>query len=258
MKLSRASLALIKCHAIEAYPDEACGLLIREGRSQVYVPCTNLAASAEAHFRLDPKCYAAAEDRGAIIAVVHSHPDSSAAPSEADRVSCEASGVPWVIVEVRRNDDGMIASGEHVTLEPSDYKAPLMGRSFHHGTLDCYQIVVDYYQRELGISLKDFVREDDWWSRGGDLYIQHYAEAGFAPVQDLQQGDVILMQVRSPVTNHAGIYLADGILQTEPQHYPAPGTILHHLYGRDSGRDVYGGYWAEATRLVLRHKEMMR
>jgi len=51
------------------------------------------------------------------------------------------------------------------------------------------------------------------------------------------------MQVQSKngVPNHAGVYLGDGIM-------------LHHLYGRLSSRDVYGGYWREVTRLTLRHE----
>jgi len=51
---------------------------------------------------------------------------------------------------------------------------------------------------------------------------------------------VIVMQVRAPVPNHAGVYIGDGLM-------------LHHLYNRLSSRDVYGGYWQECTRIVLRH-----
>lgn len=49
------------------------------------------------------------------------------------------------------------------------------------------------------------------------------------------------MQVRSKngVPNHAAVYLGDGLM-------------LHHMYGRLSSRDVYGGYWREVTRLVVR------
>jgi len=166
--------------------------------------------------------------------------------------------LPWHIIEVRKSDDGDIATGELVSFAPTGYRAPLVGRAFHHGTLDCYQMLVDYYDRELGIALKQYGREDDWWSNGGNLYMENYADAGFSPVNDLQQGDVVIMQVRAKVPNHAGIFLADGILKTEPDHYPAPGSILHHLHGKEGRRDVYGGYWAEATRLILRHKEMMK
>ena len=164
----------------------------------------------------------------------------------------EASGLPWVIIEVRQGEPV-----SHLVHEPSGYQAPLVGRAFHHGVLDCYTLVRDYYQRELGIVLPDYEREDGWWERGQDLYADNFQAAGFEPVDpaDLRQGDLIVMQVRAEKANHAGVYLADGRLKTEPEHHPVPGGILHHLYGRDSKRDVFGGFWRESARFYMRHKE---
>ncbi len=233
--MNAETLAAVRAHAQEDYPREACGLIVVVKGRERYVPCRNLAAGSE-HFLLPAEDYAAAEDMGEVIAVVHSHPDAPATPSEADRVACEASGLPWHIVSWPADDLR--------TITPSGYQAPLVGREFAHGVLDCYTLVRDWYQRERGITLPDFPRRDDWWQHGEDLYMRHYAEAGFVAVsqdQPEQAGDVILMQLRSPVPNHAGVYLGDG-------------TMLHHLHGRLSSRDVYGGYWQEITRCVLRYQ----
>lgn len=103
----------------------------------------------------------------------------------------------------------------------------------------------DYYLRELGIKLKDWPRTDGWWNRGENLYLDHYAETGFVAVEgEPQQHDVLLMQIRSPVPNHAAIYLGEGL-------------ILQHLYSRLSSRDCYGGQWRECTVLTLRHQSML-
>ncbi|RBL65605.1 hypothetical protein C3E98_042095, partial [Pseudomonas sp. MWU13-2625] len=112
-----------------------------ENRKQVYVPCRNTATTPSEHFRLAPEDFAAAEDRGAVLAVVHSHPDYPATASEADRVSCEASGLPWYILEVRKGDAGQVVAGELATVTPEGYHAPLIGRPFHHGVLDCITLV---------------------------------------------------------------------------------------------------------------------
>jgi cell wall-associated NlpC family hydrolase len=72
--------------------------------------------------------------------------------------------------------------------------------------------------------------------------MENFAQAGFSPVDasDLQTGDCFLMQVASSVPNHAAVYLGDGL-------------ILHHLQGRLSSRDVYGGYWQKVTTHILRY-----
>lgn len=252
MKISQAVTEAMYAHAREKAPEECCGLLIRVGRKLAYLPAANSAPNPLQDFRIDPEAWADAEDQGKVVAVVHSHPGQSARLSTADRTSMEASALPWVIIEVRQGEP--VA---HLVHEPSGYQAPLVGRAFHHGVLDCYTLVRDYYQRELGIVLPDYEREDGWWDRGQDLYADNFQAAGFEPVDpaDLRQGDLIVMQVRAEKANHAGVYLADGRLKTEPEHHPVPGGILHHLYGRDSKRDVFGGFWRESARFYMRHKE---
>lgn len=224
-----------EAHAKREYPRESCGLIVVDRGRERYIPCRNLASGTE-HFILDPLDYALAEERGQIVGIVHSHPDASANPSEADRVACEASKLPWHIVgwptAVWRN------------LEPSGYSAPLIGREFSHGVLDCYALIRDFYSQELSILLPDFDRRDDWWRNGENLYVDNFAKAGFSRVESPKQNDVILMQILSPVANHGGVFFEDN-------------TILHHLHGRLSSRDVYGGYFRMVTTHVLRHKMLL-
>lgn len=99
--MNKTTIDAMRNHALTQYPREACGLVvICKGRER-YVPCRNLAEGND-QFRLDPADYAAAEESGEITAVVHSHPDVSAQPSDADGVSCEASSLPWIILSVIR------------------------------------------------------------------------------------------------------------------------------------------------------------
>ena len=248
----KKTLAGIKAHALAEFPRECCGLIVTAGRREVYRPCRNLAQGLE-QFRMSAEDWADAEDAGRVLAVVHSHPDHTAEPSDADRAACEATGLPWVIVSVR---EGAIADVHQFA--PSGWTAPLLGRQFFHGVLDCYTLIRDWYSREAGIQLPDFDREDDWWNNGEDLYMQGFAEAGFERIPDgapLQPGDVVLMSVRSPVANHAGIYLGGRPLAEAPGLHPVPQAMLHHLYGRLSERVVYGGHWQEITRAVVRHKD---
>lgn len=238
-------LAAIGKHAQSQYPRECCGLVVVIKGRKRYLPCINAAVGTD-HFVLPAEEYAAAEDQGEIVAIVHSHPDVPAEPSQADLVACEASGLPWHIVRVDLVDGAALA-GDLVTIEPTGYQAPLVGRQFSHGVLDCYQLIVDWYARERGIELKQFARADNWWNDGkSDLYTEGFPQAGFVKLPSevpLEEGDVILMQVRSRngVPNHAAIYLGDGL-------------ILHHLHGRLSSRDIWGGYFKECATATLRYQ----
>lgn len=257
MRLSANIKRAIERHALADYPRECCGLIIANGDKQKYIRCRNVAEDGQ-DFQLPAEDYAAAEDQGQVLAVVHSHIDRDATPTEADLVSCEATGLPWHIVAVGR-DAAMLEPeviGWH-SFEPTGYVAPLAGRTFHHGRLDCYTLIRDFYSRELGIEIPDFDRPDDWWSKPeyGELYLDNFESAGFVQVHDgPRYGDVILMQYRSDRTNHGGVYLGDEELKTQPGLHPVPNALLHHAMPRLSERATYAGYWADITRMIVRYK----
>lgn len=230
------TLAAIRAHAEQELPRECCGLISVVKGKEVYTPCANLATGND-HFILDPQAHAAVEDAGTVLMIVHSHCYVPATPSQADLVGCEMTGLPWFIYSVPTHQTH--------TFEPTGYKAPLEGREFSHGTLDCYSLIRDYYQERLGIVLVNYARDVEWWLHGGNLYLELFEEAGFVSVDKatLQPYDGILMKIASPVPNHAAVYVGDGL-------------ILQHLTGRLSSKDVYGGWFAKVTTHVLRHKSL--
>ncbi|MGP8437190.1 C40 family peptidase [Paraburkholderia fungorum] len=238
----------IAAHALAEYPRECCGLVVLASDVEVYVPCRNIAATPSEHFVMSPADYATAEDRGTVVAVVHSHPGAAARPSMADKAMCEKSGIDkWVIVSLGVQGDGSIGVDDWCEFGPCGYVPPLIGRQFVHGVHDCYDLVRSYYQLERGVTLPDFERADDWWADGvSNLFLSNFEKAGFADLgqdAELEVGDVLLMQIRSKngVPNHSGIYLGDNVL-------------LHHMYGQLSCRTVWGGMWAHSLRTVLRYK----
>ncbi|MGI2095449.1 C40 family peptidase [Shewanella glacialipiscicola] len=221
-------------HAAHCYPNECCGLIIKFGAKSKYMPCDNKATNKADEFVIDSQQYAAIEDQGQIIGICHSHPDASSKPSQRDVAMCEASGVPWHIISW--------PDGDLRTVVPAGEHPALIGRPFVHGVWDCYSCVRDWYREILQITLLDFDRQDGWWEGEQELYLDNFGKAGFAKTHDqsLQIGDVILMQIQSQRVNHAAVYVGEG-------------KIIHHLYGRLSRHDIYGGYWQRNTRLVVRY-----
>src|SRR5690625_798362 len=91
----------IERHAIREYPRESCGLVVAAGRRMKYIECENV-AEGDSDFKICPRQYAEIEDAHQVLGVAHSHCDIPASPSEADRVGCEATGLPWHIVSVQK------------------------------------------------------------------------------------------------------------------------------------------------------------
>ena len=222
-------------HAKEDFPKEAVGLVhVVKGKNR-YFKCRNIAETPDEHFILDPDDYLKAESKGEITAVVHSHPKTSPAPSPADMVACEASGLPWFIVNPNTETWG--------SYKPNGFELPYVGRELSHGIVDCYSLVRDFYKREFNLGLNDYNRRDQWWYKGENMYLDNFAKEGFKEIDisEVGYGDLFLMQLESPVPNHAAIYLDQGI-------------VLHHVQGRLSSRDVYGGYYQKVTAKVLKHE----
>lgn len=234
MILTDSVKASFLSHAKSEMPKEACGLVIIKHGKQLYIPCNNLARGTD-NFILDPQDYEKADQQGEIVSVIHSHPNMSAKPSQADLVACEGSGLPWYILG--------LPSEQWEYIEPKGYIAPLVGRTWSHGVLDCYSIIRDYYKQELGIEILDFQRSDEWWKIGENLYLDNFAKAGFKQItlEELKAGDCILMCLGSEVPNHGAVYLGDGL-------------ILHHVQNRLSTRDVFGGYWLKNTYGYFRYE----
>lgn len=236
----------IKRHAEACYPAECCGIVVGD----TYYPAENVSDNPLVSFKISGEFYADCEDLGEIKAIVHSHPDAHQRASQVDKCMSEALHVPYWIQSVRDGE----CEGDLFVYQPTGWELPLVGREFVHGIHDCLSIILDYYKRERGVDLGAYDREDGWWNvPGKDYYRELLPKAGFHQVDTPEHGDVVLMQIRSKVPNHAAVFLETGILESEPEHYPAPNSILHHLYGRDSRRDPYGGYWLENTASYWRY-----
>jgi proteasome lid subunit RPN8/RPN11 len=220
-------------HAEACQPLESCGVV----SGGEFVPIENRATQFDT-FVMDMLAYLRiANDKG-VDAVVHSHVYGPPLPSDADRAMCEVTAKPWLIVSWPLGTYGII--------EPSGWRAPLIGRKWAWGTHDCFGLIRDGIKAYAGIDLPDFDRQWLWWEKGEDIISRQFTEAGFVEVDgDWQHCDVIGMRIHpSAVVNHLGLFLS-------------PDLILHQMLGRLSVREVYGGLYKLATVLHLRHHTLI-
>ena len=227
-------LNAIMQHAEREFPNECCGVVINDSGVLQYIESVNLSPYPDNSFVLNPVLLAQHNSR--IELIVHSHPNRSAKPSEADMAGCERCKIPYLIVSY--------PAGDIQCYRPKGYRPNLSGRPFVYGVFDCFALVRDYYAYELNIMLPDRERPAyGWWqSHDESCLIADYKKWGFEKVDDLRPGDVIVMQLQAVVPNHVAVYLGDGI-------------ILHHTLNGLSGHEQYGNYWRKNTICYLRHNE---
>ena len=216
-------------HAQQEDPKESCGLLLNVKGKEKYYPCGNLSMTNYQCFILDPEDYVKADNVGEIIAVVHSHPITPPEPSQADKISCEQSKLPWYIVNPKTEQWG--------ECKPEGYVPDILGRQWVWGVTDCWSLVVDWYKKEKGIKLKDYPRTMTPEEFLKDPLFEDYAwRTGFRELRSdekLEEGDVLLMSIMHPTLNHVAILLGD--------------MVLHHLADRLSCREPYSEWLLKCT-----------
>lgn len=249
-------------HARRVFPEESCGLVVGD----TYVPCDNVANDPTTHEEGNPDCdcrlcsfridtFDAMHAKG-FRCVLHSHPNGPVYPSARDMQGQVQTGVPWGIIPLDAEREGPpFLWGDGLPV------APLIGRTFIHGIADCYSVIRDAYRLgreklvEHGIeewpfdpiTLPEVPRNDNWWSNGEDLYVDHFEGFGFhkVPASDVQPGDIFMMKLGSRRTNpndrinHAGLYIGKNL-------------ILHHLPTRASRREP-ATIWRHAVSFWIRY-----
>lgn len=247
LKTNKDIVDFIKTEGVKNFPKESCGVIAKVGRKAVPFACENISADPEHQFLMNPEDYIAVSDKHEIIGIWHTHINITNQPSVADKVGCENSELPWMIMNIRKTiDDEDYTFSDINIITPNGFELPYLERPYVFGVLDCYTLVRDYYKREFGVKLKDVFRIENWWTKGYNLFEDSYKDVGFVDVQgdEFRVGDLLFLQIETDTPNHCAIYIGDD-------------TILHHLYGRLSSTDVYSGYYRKHTSYHLRHKELL-
>lgn len=206
----------IQEHTLICYPEEMCGILVGED----FIPMKNTAENPEGNFRI------AEQDLipylGKLTAIVHSHCYNKSrpsmleirTPSSADIKQQKLSGVPWLIIGTE---------GENV-LDPIELpRTPsrnYLGRPFIWFINDCYTLVQDYYRYELGITLPDASSNRDYKSSRGNNepfkdYIEKYGFTSRTSIENLKNGELLLLSAGTASMNHLGIYHNGNVLSQE-------------------------------------------
>lgn len=102
LQLVASALEALRTHAAAAAPDECCGVLLGHGDTvERYVPLHNVARTPRTAFAFDDaewlRVARDADEQGLeVVGLAHSHLDTAAEPSGADRALGDAT--PWMLI----------------------------------------------------------------------------------------------------------------------------------------------------------------
>ena len=222
-------------HAKEQDPKESCGLLLNIRGKEKYFPCQNLAITSHQCFIMNPEDFVKGDELGEIIGIVHSHPTTPPVASDADKISCEQSNLPWYIVNPKTE-----IWGEY---QPSGYKPDMIGLPWVWGVSDCWSLVRRYYKEKLNIELRDWERPITPEEFQNDPMFERCAkETGFIELkkdEKLKNGDLLFMSIGAIGLNHVAIFV--------------DGDVIHHLRDRLSCREPYNPWLLKCTGMRLRY-----
>lgn len=238
----------IRIHAKERFPEECCGFIIQHNHRPVIVRCKNVAENPLEDYRISPQTYLQAKSIGPILACYHSHPMDTDV-SLLDKMVSEHERLPSIVYS--------FAIDDFLIYQPEDYKNPYIGKKFSLGKNDCLTLALDYYNNELGLSLKDFYpnREgNDFFEREHAVwkdqrYLENIIESDFKLVikgepklEELKKHDCILTKFyNSEHPSHLLIYIGGG-------------KVLHQPRNGYSRIEEYSEYFRHKTYGVARHK----
>ena len=222
-------------HAKEQDPKESCGLLLNVRGKEKYFPCQNLAITSHQCFIMNPEDFVAGDSLGEIIGIVHSHPITPPIASEADKISCEQSNLPWYIVNPKTELWGKYT--------PSGYKPDMIGLPWVWGITDCWSLVRRFYKEKLNIELRDWERPLTPEQFQDDPMFERCAkDTGFIELKNeekLKNGDLLFMSIGAVGLNHVAIFV--------------DGDVIHHLRDRLSCREPYNPWLLKCTGMRLRY-----
>ncbi len=104
----------IFAHIEEQYPQEACGILGKKNGEVIWKVCGNIADDPINGFEMNKRDYMKAVlELDRIEAIVHSHTDEPADPSDHDIAACNFLKIPYVIISWPSKEMKVVEPGEY-------------------------------------------------------------------------------------------------------------------------------------------------
>jgi len=218
-------------YSLENSGKESCGLLVKTKEDIIFIKCKNMSHHKDNHCVLYPLDYIRASKLGKIVG--HFHSQSDIEPSFTDYLNAYNHNI-YSIVYSWKSDRFSIIEPELKNYLNLDYEL---------GKNDCFELVKNYYKKELHISISEFKRYNKWELDSPTLITDNIEKEGFKRIKfkDIMKNDVIVFNIYG-IPSHLSIYMGNYL-------------ILHHPENEKSIVSELSEGWIKRINCILRHKD---
>ncbi len=206
---------LIHKWILKKYPEEAVGFLTQDS----FIGLKNIASEPLNSFEIDPIEYAKYGKEA--IALIHSHCQDSRnpppldirTPSWTDIENQKRSAIPWLIFGTEGST--VTSPIQWPRVKNNNY----LKRPFIWFVNDCYTLIQDWYEFELGIILPDHKANAEYlqYRQKNNLFDNYLEDYGFKEVEfsAISRGDILLLDNKGYKRNHLGIYTGNSVIHQD-------------------------------------------
>ncbi len=204
---------LIREHALQASPEECCGLVVStESHEPKAIKCKNISKTPDKHFVICPTDYVKASALGKVVATYHSHADDFDTLSEFDKFNSEIHKLKYILYCLSKNT--------FLEYDPDCEFNQYIGRQFKIGKTDCFSLVKDFFGAELKIKISNYLhlRDESWRNNLEELFDKNYMNEGFIKVSnEYKKYDCHLFKYRKKAASqHVAINLGNNLILHQP------------------------------------------
>ena len=228
MELTNKIKEKIKESALLNPNKECCGFILS---NDAVIECKNRAEDSNVHFIITAGDIKKVRKKGNIVAVYHTHVPGDYEKNQ-DQLSKED-----IIISEYFNVTSILYSlieDKFYIHEPTGKPIDYIGRPYVRGVLDEFNLIKDYYKKELNIGINDFS------NKNLDIFFKNN---GFVQTNEIKKHDILIIKKPDIMEKKPAIFVGNN--QIIIQYEFDSSKIVEYSYGMQK--------WTEKT---YRHNKM--
>jgi proteasome lid subunit RPN8/RPN11 len=225
---------------------ESCGLIYFDEKKLKFniYSCKNIAFDKKNFFSISSLEYLKCSQLGKIVACFHSHNNDNNEFSEIDMLNSNKHNITFILYNIKNDIFNMYY--------PNTYKNKYIGRPYITEVSDCFSLAIDYYKKELNVSI---------YCPKEIAYPKNLKDINSIYEDFFEKQNFIKLDKNTPFKKHDAFFMlfpnVSEVYATHCAMNIGNNTILHHPYNSFSCVNIYDDFYRKHTKYIVRHRSMI-